>query len=156
MCFKQKGGISIKWQNSKVSEPFYLPEQQHLIYSTILLTGYRLYRSLIYPIKTKQDFFQAMTVHTNIKRHFMDANKTHRENTWWEQFKNHRSNTPTKQQLYCHLPPISLTIQVRRTKYAGSLVDSLAYQQRLSSSLQPRRLAGSNEWSVWMERERES
>ena len=26
---------------------------------------------------------------------------------------------PTKQQLYCHLPPITKTIRVRRTKYAG-------------------------------------
>ena len=26
---------------------------------------------------------------------------------------------PTKQQLYCHLPPITKSIQVRRTRYAG-------------------------------------
>ena len=26
---------------------------------------------------------------------------------------------PTKQQLLCHLPPITKTIQVRRTRYAG-------------------------------------
>ena len=30
-----------------------------------------------------------------------------------------RRQHPTKQQLYCHLPPITKTIQIKRTKYVG-------------------------------------
>ena len=49
-----------------------------------------------------------------------------REKAWWQLHKNAVSNieqvleaTPTNQQLYGHLPPITKTIQVRRTRHAG-------------------------------------
>ena len=57
----------------------------------------------------------------------MDANKTAREETRWQLHKNAgvQSSTspgqqhPTRHQLYGHLPPITKTIQVRRTRHAG-------------------------------------
>ena len=56
----------------------------------------------------------------------MDANKTAGEETGWQLHKNAACNpeqvlaaTPTRHQLYGHLPPITKTIQVRRTRHAG-------------------------------------
>ena len=56
----------------------------------------------------------------------MDANKTAGEETRWQLHKNAACNpeqvlaaTPTRHQLYGHLPPITKTIQVRRTRHAG-------------------------------------
>ena len=58
--------------------------------------------------------------------HYMDANKTAREETRWQLHKNAACNpqqvlaaTPTRHQLYGHLPPITKSIQVRRTRHAG-------------------------------------
>ena len=55
----------------------------------------------------------------------MDANKTAGEEARWQLHKNAASNielvlaaTPKRHQLYGHLPPITKTIQVRRTKHA--------------------------------------
>ena len=55
----------------------------------------------------------------------MNANKTAGEDRW-QLHKNAASNleqvlaaTPPRYQLYGHLPPITKTIQVRRTRYAG-------------------------------------
>ena len=55
----------------------------------------------------------------------MDANKTYGGKVWRQLHKNAASNIaqirgqhPTNQQLYGHLPPITKTIQVRRTRYA--------------------------------------
>ena len=57
---------------------------------------------------------------------FFDANKTAGEETRWQLHKNAACNpqqvlaaTPTRHQLYGHLPPITKTIQVRRTRHAG-------------------------------------
>ena len=56
----------------------------------------------------------------------MDANKTAGEEARWQLHKNATCNlkqvlaaTPTRHQLYGHLPPIMKTIQVRRTRHAG-------------------------------------
>ena len=56
----------------------------------------------------------------------MDSNKTAREEARRQLHKNAASNlkqvlaaTPTRHQLYGHLPPITKTIQVRRTRHAG-------------------------------------
>ena len=56
----------------------------------------------------------------------MDANKTAGEETRWQLHKNAACNpeqvlaaTPPRHQLYGHLPPITKTIQVRRTRHAG-------------------------------------
>ena len=58
--------------------------------------------------------------------HYMDANKTAGEETGWQLHKNAACNpeqvlaaTPHKHQLYGHLPPITKTIQVRRTRHTG-------------------------------------
>ena len=57
----------------------------------------------------------------------MDANKTAGEEARWQLHKNvacsleqvpHKQH-PTRHQLYDHLPPITKTIQVRRTRHAG-------------------------------------
>ena len=57
--------------------------------------------------------------------HHMDADKTRREKARWKLHKNATSYieqtleaTPTKQQLYSHLPPIFKTVQIRRTRHA--------------------------------------
>ena len=56
----------------------------------------------------------------------MDSNKTAGEEARWQLHKNAASNleqvlaaTPTRHQLYGHLPPITKTIQVRRTRHTG-------------------------------------
>ena len=56
----------------------------------------------------------------------MDSNKTAGEEARRQLHKNSASNleqvlaaTPTRHQLYGHLPPITKTIQVRRTRHAG-------------------------------------
>ena len=53
----------------------------------------------------------------------MDANKTHGGKAWRQLHKNAASKSwrqhPIKQQLYDHQPPITKTIQVRRTRHAG-------------------------------------
>ena len=58
--------------------------------------------------------------------HYMDSNKTAGEEARRQLHKNAASNleqvltaTPHRQQLYGHLPPITKTIQVRRTRHAG-------------------------------------
>ena len=64
-------------------------------------------------------------VDTAIWMHYMDANKTAGEKARRQLHKNAASNieqggnTPTKHQLYTHLPPITKTIQVKRTRHAG-------------------------------------
>ena len=52
----------------------------------------------------------------------MDSNKTAKEEDRRQLHKNAESNLeqhPTRHQLYGHLPPITKTIQVRRTRHAG-------------------------------------
>ena len=52
----------------------------------------------------------------------MDANKTTGEEARWQLHKNAACNPeqhPTRHQLYGHLPPITKTVQVRRTRHAG-------------------------------------
>ena len=77
--------------------------------------------------KMKRSFFQAAvksillygcTTWTLTKRleKKLDGNYTRMlraisNKSWWQQ--------PTKQQLYCRLPPITKTIKVRRTRHAG-------------------------------------
>ena len=54
--------------------------------------------------------------------HYMDADKTDGEKAWRQLHKNSVRNFeqhPTKQRLYGHLPPITKTIKVRRTRHAG-------------------------------------
>ena len=58
--------------------------------------------------------------------HFMDANKTYGEKAWrqytrmmWAILNKSWRQHPTKQQMYGHLPTITKTIQVRRTRHAG-------------------------------------
>ena len=65
-------------------------------------------------------------INTAIWMHYMDANKTAGEETRWQLHKNLRAilnkswqQHPTRHQLYGHLPPITKTIQVRRTRHAG-------------------------------------
>ena len=66
-------------------------------------------------------------IDTAIWMHYMDANKTAEEEEARRQLhKNAASNseqvlaaTPPRHQLYGQLPPITKTIQVRRTKHAG-------------------------------------
>ena len=57
----------------------------------------------------------------------MAANWTNGEKAWRQLHKNAASNIeqvleehPTKQQLYGHLPPITKTIKVKRTKHVGT------------------------------------
>ena len=76
----------------------------------------------------KRSFFQAAVhIDTAIWMHYMDANKTAGEETRWQLHKNAACNpeqvlaaTPHKD-TNCngHLPPITKTIQVRRTRHAG-------------------------------------
>ena len=65
-------------------------------------------------------------IDTAIWVHYMDANKTAGEEARRQLNKNTACNleqalaaTPHKHQLYDHLPPITKTIQVRRTRHAG-------------------------------------
>ena len=58
--------------------------------------------------------------------HYLDANKTAGEEARRQLHENAASNIeqswrqhPTSHQLYGHLPPITKTIQVRRTRHAG-------------------------------------
>ena len=59
--------------------------------------------------------------------HYMDANKTAGEETRWQLHKNAAcnpqqvlaANIPQGHQLYGHLPPITKSNQVRRTRHAG-------------------------------------
>ena len=76
----------------------------------------------------KRSFFQAGSgcIDTAMWMHYMDANQTAGEETWRQLHKNVESNieqvlvtTPTRRQLYGHLPPITKTIQVRRARHAG-------------------------------------
>ena len=92
-----------------------------------LSTGYRSYGSQTWPIKWKRSFFQAAvlsillygcTTYTLTKRMEEKLDDNYKKmlrailNRSWRQH-------PTKQQLYCHLPPITKNIQVRRTRHAG-------------------------------------
>ena len=63
---------------------------------------------------------------TAIWLHYMDANKTAGEEARRQLLKNASCNLdkpwrqhPRRHQLYGHLPPITKTIQVRRTRHAG-------------------------------------
>ena len=65
-------------------------------------------------------------VGTAIWMHNLDANKTAGEKSWRQLHKNAAGilnkfwrQYPTRHQLYGHLPPITKTIQVRLTRYAG-------------------------------------
>ena len=65
-------------------------------------------------------------IDTAIWLHYMDSNKTAGEEARRQLHKNAASNleqvpaaTPTRHQLYGHLPPITKNIQVRRTRHAG-------------------------------------
>ena len=65
-------------------------------------------------------------IDTAIWLHYMDANKTTGEEARRQLHKNATCNleqvlaaTPHIHQLYGHLPPITKTIQVRRTRHAG-------------------------------------
>ena len=61
-------------------------------------------------------------VDTAIWMHYMDANETDEEKAWRQLHKNAASNieqVPKKQQLYGHLPLITKTIKVWRTRHAG-------------------------------------
>ena len=73
--------------------------------------------------KIKRSFFPSSgRVDSAIWIHYIDPNSTYGEKAWWQLHKNDGSNMeqhPTKQQLYGHLPPISKTFKVRRTRYAG-------------------------------------
>ena len=74
--------------------------------------------------RMKLSFFPSICVNTAVWMHYWDAN--FRKKAWQQLHKNAASNTeqvpeqdPTKQQLYGHLPPITKTIQVRRTRHVG-------------------------------------
>ena len=65
-------------------------------------------------------------IDTAIWVHYMDVNKTAGEEARRQLHKNAACNLeqvlrqhPTRHQLFCHLPPITKTIQVRRTRHAG-------------------------------------
>ena len=65
-------------------------------------------------------------IDTVVWMHYLDANKTDGEEARRQLHKNAASNieqvlaaTPTRHRIYGHLPPITKTIQVRRTRYAG-------------------------------------
>ena len=77
--------------------------------------------------KMKRSFFpDSGHIDTAIRVHYMDANKTAGEEARRQLHKNAACNLgkswrqhPTRHQLYGHLPPITKTIQVRRTRHAG-------------------------------------
>ena len=60
-------------------------------------------------------------IDTAIWMHYLDADKTAGEKARWRLHKNAASNIEQvlEDQLYGHLPPITKTIQVRRTRHAG-------------------------------------
>ena len=66
-------------------------------------------------------------IDTAVWMHYMDANKTAEEEARRQLHKNAASNIeqvlaatpPSRHQLYGHLPPITKTIKVRRTRHAG-------------------------------------
>ena len=79
------------------------------------------------PIKWNAFFLNSGCVNTTIWMHHMDADKVHREKKvtaiaqecyelYWTI---PGSNKNTKQKMYGHLPPISKTIPIRRTRHAG-------------------------------------
>ena len=91
-----------------------------------LPVGYRSYESQTWPIKWNS-FFQAPVVPTLLygcttwtltKRieKKLDGNYT---KMLREILNKSRKQHPTKQQLYGHLPPITKTIKIRRTRHAG-------------------------------------
>ena len=53
-----------------------------------LLTGYRLYKSLINPIKLNGIFPICRCVYNTVRMHHMDPNKTHRVKARWKLHKN--------------------------------------------------------------------
>ena len=73
--------------------------------------------------KIKWDFFQEMcSVSTAVWMHPLNSKETHGKKAIWKLSKNAMrcfeqswSQHPTKQLLYCDLPPISQAIHVRRT-----------------------------------------
>ena len=134
MCFNQTGDISTlkvdlwnKWKSSPTSVAV-----SHQLRKT--LTRYKQRHGQLSVIwksdltdEIKRSFFQAAvvsillygcTIWTLIKRteKNLDGNFTRMlqaiSNKTWRQH-------PTKQQLYGHLPPITKTIKVRRTRHAG-------------------------------------
>ena len=50
---------------------------------------------------------------------YMDTNKTAGEKAWRQLLKNATSNTEQVLELYGHLPPITKTFKLRRTKHVG-------------------------------------
>ena len=77
--------------------------------------------------KVKRSFFPSSgRINTAVWMHYMDPNYTYGEKAWRQSHKNAVSNikqvpeaAPHKQQLYGHLPSITKTIKVRRTRHAG-------------------------------------
>ena len=90
----------------------------------LLLTGYRPLGNLFSVMKLN-GIFPCGSVHITIQMHRMDATETHGQKAKWQQHDNpmyfltNPGTNPTKQQFCNHLPPISQTIQVRRTRHAG-------------------------------------
>ena len=71
--------------------------------------------------KIKRSFFKQRSC----RYCYMDANKMYGEKAWWQLHHNATSCIEqvletTKKLLYCHLPPITKTIQVRRTIHVGN------------------------------------
>ena len=143
----------------------------------LLSIGYWSYESQNWPINAI--FPSSGRIHSIIRINHMEACKAH-----WEKsrrnctrmlrviLKKSLKQHPTKPQLYGHLPPISKTIQIRRTRYVGRCwgsnneifhmyVQVLDKQQELiyNSSVQTqyvvKKTSGSYRWKRQMARERE-
>ena len=72
------------------------------------MDSYRLYGNQIWPIKWK-----TVSSRQRSSRYYcMDALLGRQQNKSWRQH-------PARHQLYSHLPPITKTIQARRTRHAG-------------------------------------
>ena len=74
--------------------------------------------------KIKRNFFPSSgCVNSTIWMHYMDADKAHKEKAWCQLQENATSYIEqvleATSQLYGHQPPISKTIQIRRTRCAG-------------------------------------
>ena len=134
-CFNQRGNISTLNGNSlKLVDKFtYLGSSVSSIETDIntrlanAWTGYRPYGSQTWLINYKAVFFQAVIVsillygcttwtQTKCNEKKFDGNYT--RILWATLIKSWRQH-PTKQQLYGHLPLITKTNKVRRTRHAG-------------------------------------
>ena len=134
ICFNQKrGNLHTKWWFSETSGQVHIHRKQRLIINMRLAKAWTAIDRLSIICKSnlsneiKRNFFQAAAVSIllygcttwaltkRIEKKLDGSCSRMLRVTLNKSWKQH----PAKQQLYNHLPPISKTIKIRRTRYAG-------------------------------------